>query len=88
MGRLQYPGEIGNNGYAKYWGLNKVRYNLFENGELPGSEAASNVPWNRLVIAYIFQIIMGRFPFNQNFRKFGISKGAEFPKCEPFNRKF
>ena len=28
-------------------GLNKVRYNLFENGELPGSEAASNVPWNR-----------------------------------------
>ena len=38
----------------------------------------------------------GRFPFNQNFRKFGnsvkwyrnYSETVEFPKCEPFNRKF
>ena len=45
---------------------------------------------------------MGRFPFNQNFRKFGnsgngteisgkvseILETVEFPKCEPFNQKF
>ena len=37
--RLQYPGEIGNNGDAKFggvgWGgVNKVHYGLHENGEL------------------------------------------------------
>ena len=28
--RLQYPGEIGNNSYAKFWGVNKVHYGLCE----------------------------------------------------------
>ena len=31
--RLQYPGEIGKNGYAKLWRVNKVHYGLCENGE-------------------------------------------------------
>ena len=46
---------------------------------------------------------LGHFPFNENFRKFGnsgklyrnfqerfpeIPETVEFPKCEPFNRKF
>ena len=49
------------------------------------------------------QRIKGSFPFNQNFRKFGnsgkwyinfpdkfpeIPETVEFPKCEPFKRKF
>ena len=34
LGRLKYPGEIENNGYAKFWGVNKMYYGLFENGEL------------------------------------------------------
>ena len=29
-GRLLYPGEIGNNGYAKYWGVNMLN-SLLEN---------------------------------------------------------
>ena len=33
LGRLCYPGEIGNNSYAKFWGVNKVHYGLFENSE-------------------------------------------------------
>ena len=28
-----YPGEIGNNGYEKFGGVNKVHYGLCENGE-------------------------------------------------------
>ena len=26
-------GKIGNNGFAKFWGVNKVHYGLCENGE-------------------------------------------------------
>ena len=33
LGRLGYPGEIGNNSYAKFWGKNKVHYGLCENSE-------------------------------------------------------
>ena len=33
LGRLCYPGEIGNNSYAKFWGANKVPYGLCENSE-------------------------------------------------------
>ena len=35
MGRRLYSGEVGNNGYANFWGINKVHYGLCENGELP-----------------------------------------------------
>ena len=44
MGRPLYSGEIGDNGYANFFGfflegrgggLNKVHYGLCENGELP-----------------------------------------------------
>ena len=31
---LQYPGEIGSNGYAYILGGNEVHYSLYENGEL------------------------------------------------------
>ena len=31
--RLLYPGDIGNNGYVKLCGVNKVHYGLCENGE-------------------------------------------------------
>ena len=34
-GRLYYRGEIGKNGYAKIWRVNKGHYGLCENGELP-----------------------------------------------------
>ena len=34
LGQVYYPKEIGNNGYAKLWGVNKVPYGLGENGEL------------------------------------------------------
>ena len=30
LGRLLFPGEIGNNGYGKFWGVNKVHYGLCE----------------------------------------------------------
>ena len=30
LGRLYYAGEIGNNGYAKFWRVNRVRYGLCE----------------------------------------------------------
>ena len=37
LGELLHPGEIENNGYAKFWGVNKihyqVHYGLCENGE-------------------------------------------------------
>ena len=35
LGRLKYPGEIGNNSYAKFWAVNKVHYGVCENSELP-----------------------------------------------------
>ena len=31
--RLQYPRETGNNGYIKFWSVNKVHYGVGENGE-------------------------------------------------------
>ena len=34
MGVRVVPREIEDNGYAKFWGVNKVRYGLCENGEL------------------------------------------------------
>ena len=39
FGQLLYPGEIGNNGYAKFggwagWGVNKKHYGLCESSEL------------------------------------------------------
>ena len=30
---MKYSGEIGNNGYAKFWEVNKVHYGLCENGD-------------------------------------------------------
>ena len=61
------------------------------NGKISGNNGTSE------------KVVLGRFPFNQNFRKFGnsgkwyrnflekfpeILETVEFPKCEPFNRKF
>ena len=34
LGQVYYPKEIGNNGYAKFWGVNKMPYGLGEYGEL------------------------------------------------------
>ena len=34
LGRLKYSGEIENNGYAKFWGVNEMYYGRCENGEL------------------------------------------------------
>ena len=31
----KFPGEIGNNGSAKFWEVNKVHYGLCENGDVP-----------------------------------------------------
>ena len=33
LGITVVPREIENNGYAKFWGVNKVRYGLCENGQ-------------------------------------------------------
>ena len=34
LGRLYYPGELKNKGYAKFWGANKVHYGRCASGEL------------------------------------------------------
>ena len=47
LGRLWYPGEIGDNGCAKFWALNKVHYGLWEmaNSRIhPGSRHFSGAP--------------------------------------------
>ena len=33
LGTTVIPGENGNNGYAKFWGGNKMHYGLWENSE-------------------------------------------------------
>ena len=33
LGITVFPREIENNGYAKFWGVNKVHYGLCENGQ-------------------------------------------------------
>ena len=33
LGITVVPREIENNGYAKFWGVNKVHYGLCENGQ-------------------------------------------------------
>ena len=32
LGRLYYPGEMKNQGYAKVWGANKVHYGRYASG--------------------------------------------------------
>ena len=36
------PREIKNNGYAKFWGVNKVHYGLCVNGELFGGHSSKS----------------------------------------------
>ena len=43
LGRLYYPGEIENNGYAKFWGVNKVHYGLCESGEFAVFQTSSRL---------------------------------------------
>ena len=45
--RLWYPGEIRNNGYVKFWGVNKVHYSLDENGEFKVSSSQGTLRTER-----------------------------------------
>ena len=48
LGRLQYPGEIGNNGYSKFWWANKVYYGRCANGEYRHHEVEARTLFNDL----------------------------------------
>ena len=43
MGRLLYPGEIGNNGNTKFWEVNRVHYGLCESIEYSGRDRSGVV---------------------------------------------
>ena len=46
LGPLQYPGEIKNKSYAKFWEVNKVNYGRCANGE-------SDIKWHLILHPFI-----------------------------------
>ena len=66
LGRLLYPGEIGNNGYVKLWGGGEqgaYNYCLGENGELSDLRQLEVRPFplNKPVRFHIFIFVCRRF---------------------------
>ena len=43
LGIAVTPGEIEDDGYAKFWGVNKVHYGLCENDEFPSSQIQKKI---------------------------------------------